>query len=149
MKSLLAKFLGISQLNQRIADLESRIAELEKGGVTELSERIDVIDEQISDFTSGLDEFVREDDIEDKIYDYLSNRDYVQSDDVESQIDDKITDMRDEIKDEITDEIKSEVEELNKDTVIELTQSEFYKYFGTEMFDKSVYASLNRKFKSE
>lgn len=106
MKKMITKLLGLNTLVEELALLKKQNEELK----TKIENLENVVEEiEIPDFDS--DDFVREDDIDSKIEDYLYQNDYATQDWVNGEIED--IDISDKIEDAINDyDIEAKVNEL-------------------------------------
>jgi uncharacterized membrane-anchored protein YjiN (DUF445 family) len=99
MKKLIVKLLGLESLVTAVLTLRKENEELKKS-LAELTEKVDEI--EIPDFDA--DDFVREDDINDRVESYLNDNDYI----TQSYCDD-------EIESKVSDAVESAVEDLDID----------------------------------
>ena len=99
MKKLIVKLLGLESLVTAVLTLRKENEELKKS-LAELTEKVDEM--EIPDIDA--DDFVREDDVNDRIESYLNDNDYVSS----SYVDD-------EIESKVSDAVESAVEDLDID----------------------------------
>ena len=118
MKKLIMKLLGLESLVTELAELKKiqRDIIIAQEGlsakVDEVSEKVDEI--EIPDFDA--DDFVREDDGNDRIESYLNDNDYVSSsyvdDEIESKVSDKVEEAIEEL--DLSDKVKEVVDDMDK-----------------------------------
>ena len=118
MKKLIMKLLGLESLVTELAELKKiqRDIIIAQEGlsakVDEVSEKVDEI--EIPDIDA--DDFVREDDVNDRIESYLNDNDYVSSsyvdDEIESKVSDKVEEAIEEL--DLSDKVKEVVDDMDK-----------------------------------
>ena len=111
MKTLIMKLLGLNTLVDELALLKKQNEELK----TKIENLENVVEEmEIPDFDA--DDFVREDDVNDRIESYLNDNDYVTKDYLEGEIEDKVSDKVEEAIEEIDleDKVKEVVDDMDK-----------------------------------
>ncbi len=111
MKKLIINLLGLNTLVAEVVRLKKENEELKKS-LAELTEKVDEI--EIPEFDA--DDFVREDDINDRVESYLNDNDYcTQSycdDEIESKVSDAVESAVEDI--DLTDKVKEVVDEMDK-----------------------------------
>ena len=118
MKKLIMKLLGLDTLGngfliccQKIEKLQVENAELKKS-LAELTEKVDEM--EIPDFDA--DDFVREDDVNDRIESYLNDNDYASQSYVDDEIESKVSDAVESAVEDIdlTEKVKEVVDDMDK-----------------------------------
>jgi predicted transcriptional regulator len=111
MKKLIMKLLGLNTLVAEVVRLKKENEELKKS-LAELTEKVDEI--EIPDFDA--DDFVREDDVNDRIESYLNDNDYASQSYVDDEIESKVSDAVESAVEDIdlTDKVKEVVDEMDK-----------------------------------
>ena len=111
MKKLIMKLLGLDTLVTTVLTLRKENEELKKS-LAELTEKVDEM--EIPDFDA--DDFVREDDVNDRIESYLNDNDYATQSYVDDEIESKVSDAVESAVEDIdlTDKVKEVVEEMDK-----------------------------------
>jgi uncharacterized membrane-anchored protein YjiN (DUF445 family) len=118
MKTLIMKLLGLNTLVEELALLKkqneefaNRVKHLDDE-VNALEEKVDEI--EIPDFDP--DDFVREDDVNDRVESYLNDNDYVTQsycdDEIESKVSEKVEEAIEEL--DIEDKVKEVVDDMDK-----------------------------------
>ena len=111
MKKLIMKLLGLDTLVTTVLTLRKENEELKKS-LAELTEKVDEM--EIPDFDA--DDFVREDDINDRVESYLNDNDYcTQSycdDEIESKVSDAVESAVEDI--DLTEKVKEVVDDMDK-----------------------------------
>ena len=120
MKKLIMKLLGLEslvteldllrkeneELNNRVKHLDDEVNALE----ARVQEKIDEIE------SPDMDDFVREDDVNDRIESYLNDNDYVTQsycdDEIESKVSDAVESAVEDL--DISDKVKEVVDEMDK-----------------------------------
>jgi hypothetical protein len=130
MKKLIINLLGLNTLVNDIAYLKETLSNVEaeneelKKSLAELTEKVDEM--EIPDFDA--DDFVREDDINDRIESYLNDNDYV----TQSYCDD-------EIESKVSDAVESAVEDIDlDDKVRDVVISEMQKTHPVLMTEDTI-----------
>jgi len=104
MKKLIMKLLGLESLVTAVLTLRKENEELKKS-LAELTEKVDEIEE------FDADDFVREDDINDRVESFLNDNDYITQsycdDEIQSKVDEAIEDA------DIDSKIESAIEDLD------------------------------------
>lgn len=111
MKKLIMKLLGLDTLVTAVLTLRKENEELKKS-LAELTEKVDEM--EIPDFDA--DDFVREDDVNDRIESYLNDNDYVTQtycdDEIESKVSDAVESAVEDI--DISEKVKEVVDDMDK-----------------------------------
>lgn len=118
MKKLIMKLLGLNVLIEATVLLTEKVDALEaenaglKKTLAELTEKVDEM--EIPDFDA--DDFVREDDINDRVESYLNDNDYCTQSYCDDEIESKVSDaVESAIEDlDIEDKVKEVVSEMDK-----------------------------------
>jgi hypothetical protein len=104
MKKLIINLLGLESLVTAVLTLRKENEELKKS-LAELTEKVDEIEE------FDADDFVREDDINDRVESFLNDNDYITQsycdDEIQSKVDEAIEDA------DIDSKIESAIEDLD------------------------------------
>lgn len=106
MKKMVLKLLGLETLVTEVTSLRKENEELKKS-LAELNEKIDEMEEFDSD------QFVSENDINDRIESYMNDNDYVTSSYVEDEIESKVSDKVEEAIEDL--DIDEKVRDLFND----------------------------------
>lgn len=105
------KLLGLDTLVTAVLTLRKENEELKKS-LAELTEKVDEM--EIPDFDA--DDFVREDDVNDRIESYLNDNDYVTQtycdDEIESKVSDAVESAVEDI--DISEKVKEVVDDMDK-----------------------------------
>lgn len=123
MKKLIVKMLGLDTLVSEIAELKKfqrDLATAQEG----LSAKVDEVSEAVEaveDFDA--DDFVREDDVNDRIESYLNDNDYVTQSYCDDEIETKVSDAVDEKVTEAIDDL--DLESKVKEVVAEMDKASF------------------------
>lgn len=141
MKKLIMKLLGleslvtdIAYLKETLDNVEAKNTELEKS-LAELTEKV----EAVEDFDA--DDFVREDDVNDRIEGYLNDNDYVSSSYVDDEIESKVSDAVESAIDDadIDSKIESAIEDLDLDEKVKnIVISEMQKTHPVLMTEETI-----------
>lgn len=116
MKKLIMKLLGLETLVAEVAELKAYQKDLTmaqeglSAKVDEVSEKVDEI--EIPDFDA--DDFVREDDVNDRIESYLNDNDYVTQSYCDDEIESKVSDAIE--NEDIQSKIDEAIEGLDLDS---------------------------------
>lgn len=113
MKKLIMKLLGLDTL---VCSIELSLELLRKEN-EELKTKIENLENEVSELESpDLDEYVREDDVNDRIESYLNDNDYVTQsycdDEIESKVSDAVESAIDDL--DIEDKVKEVVADMDK-----------------------------------
>jgi uncharacterized membrane-anchored protein YjiN (DUF445 family) len=111
MKKLIMKLLGLETLVTAVLTLRKENEELKKS-LAELTEKVDEM--EIPDFDA--DDFVREDDVNDRIESYLNDNDYASQSYVDDEIESKVSDAVESAVEDIdlTEKVKEVVDDMDK-----------------------------------
>jgi hypothetical protein len=111
MKKLIINLLGLNTLVAEVVRLKKENEELKKS-LAELTEKVDEI--EIPEFDT--DDFVREDDINDRVESYLNDNDYASQSYVDDEIESKVSDAVESAVEDIdlTDKVKEVVDDMDK-----------------------------------
>ena len=111
MKKLIMKLLGLDTLVTTVLTLRKENEELKKS-LAELTEKVDEM--EIPDFDA--DDFVREDDVNDRIESYLNDNDYASQSYVDDEIESKVSDAVESAVEDIdlTEKVKEVVDDMDK-----------------------------------
>lgn len=111
MKKLIMKLLGLESLVTTVLTLRKENEELKKS-LAELTEKVDEM--EIPDFDA--DDFVREDDVNDRIESYLNDNDYASQSYVDDEIESKVSDAVESAVEDIdlTEKVKEVVDDMDK-----------------------------------
>ena len=120
MKKLIMKLLGLESLVTELAELKKiqRDIIIAQEG---LSAKVDEVSEKVEEIEIpdiDADDFVREDDVNDRIESYLNDNDYVSSSYVDDEIESKVSDAVESAVEDIdlSDKVKEVVDEMDKDS---------------------------------
>jgi hypothetical protein len=109
MKKLIINLLGLNTLVAEVVRLKKENEELKKS-LAELTEKVDEIE------TPDMDNYISEDDINDRIESYLNDNDYVTQsycdDEIESKVSDAVESAVEDI--DLTEKVKEVVDEMDK-----------------------------------
>ena len=134
MKKLIIKLLGLDvliseheKMKQEMADMCEFTAGLPtQQSIIETVEKVAEMED-----TPDLDDYVREDDINDRIESYLLDNDYVTKDYIDGEIEERVSDVVDEKIEEAIDDLDLESkvkqaikEQVNEDGLRELIRKE-------------------------
>lgn len=113
MKKLIMKLLGLDTL---VCSIELSLELLRKEN-EELKTKIENLENEVSELESpDLDEYVREDDVNDRIESYLNDNDYVTQsycdDEIETKVSDAVESAIDDL--DIEDKVKEVVADMDK-----------------------------------
>ena len=105
------KLLGLDTLVTTVLTLRKENEELKKS-LAELTEKVDEM--EIPDFDA--DDFVREDDVNDRIESYLNDNDYASQSYVDDEIESKVSDAVESAVEDIdlTEKVKEVVDDMDK-----------------------------------
>jgi hypothetical protein len=106
MKKLIVKLLGLESLVTAVLTLRKENEELKKS-LAELTEKVDEIE------TPDMDNYVSEDDINDRIESYLNDNDYITQSYCDDEIESKVSDAIDDA--DIDAKVESAIEDLDID----------------------------------
>ena len=111
MKKLIINLLGLESLVTAVLTLRKENEELKKS-LAELTEKVDEM--EIPDFDA--DDFVREDDVNDRIESYLNDNDYASQSYVDNEIESKVSDAVESAVEDIdlTEKVKEVVDDMDK-----------------------------------
>ena len=111
MKKMIINLLGLNTLVAEVVRLKKENEELKKS-LAELTEKVDEI--EIPEFDT--DDFVREDDINDRVESYLNDNDYATQSYVDDEIESKVSDaVESAVEDlDLTDKVKEVVDDMDK-----------------------------------
>ena len=107
MKKLIVKLLGLESLVTAVLTLRKENEELKKS-LAELTEKV----EAVEDFDA--DDFVREDDVNDRIESYLNDNDYITQSYCDDEIESKVSDAIE--NEDIQSKIDEAIEGLDLDS---------------------------------
>lgn len=116
MKKLIMKLLGLETLVTELAELKKfqrDLATAQEG----LSAKVDEVSEKVDEIESpDMDNYVSEDDINDRIESFMNDNEYVTSSYVDDEIESKVSDKVEEAVEEldIEDKVKEVVDEMDK-----------------------------------
>lgn len=120
MKKLIIKLLGLETLVTVVTSLRKENEEL-KNALKDLNEEVEAMEvrltEKLDEMESpDLDEYVREDDINDRIESYMNDNDYVTQsycdDEIESKVSDKVEEAVEDL--DLEDKVKEVVDDMDK-----------------------------------
>lgn len=110
MKKLIMKLLGLDTL---VCSIELSLELLRKEN-EELKTKIENLENEVSELESpDLDEYVREDDVNDRIESYLNDNDFITQSYCDDEIESKVSDAIDDA--DIDSKIESAIEDLDLD----------------------------------
>jgi hypothetical protein len=109
MKKLIINLLGLNTLVAEVVRLKKENEELKKS-LAELTEKVDEIE------TPDMDNYVSEDDINDRIESYINDNDIVSQSYVDDEIESKVSDAVESAVEDIdlTDKVKEVVDDMDK-----------------------------------
>jgi hypothetical protein len=116
MKKLIMKLLGLETLVNELAELKKfqrDLATAQEG----LSAKVDEVSEKVDEIESpDMDNYVSEDDINDRIESFMNDNEYVTSSYVDDEIESKVSDKVEEAVEEldIEDKVKEVFDEMDK-----------------------------------
>ena len=92
MKKLIMKLLGLDVLAETVADMASYTSQLPAAeDVNKLLERVKELEEKVDNIeVPDMDDYVLSCDLDDSIYSYLNDNDYVTKSEVEDEVSDAI-----------------------------------------------------------
>jgi len=112
MKTLIMKLLGLNTLAEEIAELKKfqrDLATAQEG----LSAKVDEVTEKVDEIDiPDMDDYVAHIDLDDNIYSYLSNNDYVTASDIEDKVEEAVESAVEDI--DLTDKVKEVVNDMDK-----------------------------------
>lgn len=120
MKKLIMKLLGLESLVTELALLKKQNEEF-TNRIKHLDDEVNALEERVQEKideieTPDMDDFVREDDVNDRIESYLNDNDYVTQsycdDEIETKVSDAVESAIDEL--DIEDKVKEVVSEMDK-----------------------------------
>ena len=111
MKKLIMKLLGLDTLVTTVLTLRKENEELKKS-LAELTEKVDEM--EIPDFDA--DDFVREDDINDRIETFINDNDIASQSYVDEEVESKVSDAVESAVEDIdlTEKVKEVVDDMDK-----------------------------------
>ena len=111
MKKLIMKLLGLDTLVTTVLTLRKENEELKKS-LAELTEKVDEL--EIPDFDA--DDFVREDDINDRIETFINDNDIASQSYVDEEVESKVSDAVESAVEDIdlTEKVKEVVDDMDK-----------------------------------
>lgn len=115
MKKLIMKLLGLDTLAETVADMASYTSQLPSAEeINKLLERVKELEEKVDEIeTPDMENYVSEDDINDRIESYLNDNDYVTQSYCDDEIETKVSDAIDDA--DIDSKIESAIEDLGID----------------------------------
>lgn len=123
MKKLIMKLLGLESLVTELAELKKfqrDLATAQEG----LSAKVDEVSEKVDEIeTPDMDNYVSEDDVNDRIESYLNDNDYVTQSYCDDEIETKVSDAVDEKVTEAIDDL--DLESKVKEVVAEMDKASF------------------------
>lgn len=134
MKKLIVKLLGLESLVYELNTLKNEVLVLTDEN-KELTNRIKHLDDEVNALeervqekideieTPDMDDFVREDDVNDRIESYLNDNDYVTQSYCDDEIESKVSDAVDEKVTEAIDDL--DLESKVKEVVDEMDKASF------------------------
>lgn len=144
MKKLLIKWLGLNVLALQVETLEAENANLRK----ELEE----LEEKVSDLEEpDMSDYVREDDINDRIDSYCNDYDIPNKEWIESEIEDKVQEAIDNagIEEQVAEQVKSAFDDLGEgDKLIDRIIEE-YENVQAVRIERAVQKAIKAKAKSK
>lgn len=120
MKNWIMKLLGINTLVSELALLKKQNEEL-NNRIKHLDDEVNALEERVQEKIDEIpefdaDDFVREDDVNDRIESYLNDNDYCSSsyvdDEIESKVSEKVEEAIEEL--DIEEKVKEVVDEMDK-----------------------------------
>ena len=144
MKKLIVKLLGLESLVYELNTLKNEVLVLTDEN-KELTNRIKHLDDEVNALeervqekideieTPDMDDFLREDDVNDRIESYLNDNDYVTQSYCDDEIETKVSDAVDEKMTEAIDDL--DLESKVKEVVDEMDKASFG---DTEEIEKAV-----------
>lgn len=123
MKNMIMKLLGLESLVTELAELKKfqrDLATAQEG----LSAKFDEVSEKVDEIeTPDMDNYVSEDDVNDRIESYLNDNDYVTQSYCDDEIETKVSDAVDEKVTEAIDDL--DLESKVKEVVAEMDKASF------------------------
>lgn len=120
MKKLIMKLLGLESLVEELALLKKQNEEF-TNRIKHLDDEVNALEERVQEKideieTPDMDDFVREDDVNDRIESYLNDNDYVTQSYCDDEIESKVSDaVESAIEDlDIEDKVKEVVDDMDK-----------------------------------
>lgn len=120
MKKLIVKLLGLESLVTELAVLKKQNEEF-ANRIKHLDDEVNALEERVQEKideieSPDMDNYVSEDDINDRIESYMNDNEYVTSsyvdDEIESKVSDKVEEAIEEL--DIEDKVKEVVDEMDK-----------------------------------
>lgn len=108
MKEMIIKWLGLNVLAETVADMASYTSQLPSAEeINKLLERVKELEEKVNDLEEpDLSDYVREDEVEDRIETYCNDNEIPCGDWLSSELQDKVQEAVNEMKEKIKEEIK-------------------------------------------
>jgi predicted nuclease with TOPRIM domain len=127
MKKLIVKLLGLESLVTELALLKKQNEEF-TNRIKHLDDEVNALEERVQEKideieTPDMDDFLREDDVNDRIESYLNDNDYVTQSYCDDEIESKVSDAVDEKVTEAIDDI--DLESKVKEVVDEMDKASF------------------------
>lgn len=139
MKNWIKNWLGINALALTVTTvrkdydkLSTQVDELETTDLSDVESRLDDVEEKQNDIDP--DDFVRSNDLDDQIEQWLSNSEYTDSDRVRDIVQEEAEELSDNLEEKVTEEVEKQVGELTKPSKEEL--KELIKVVLEEMVKK-------------
>jgi hypothetical protein len=139
MKNWIKNWLGINALALTVTTvrkdydkLTTQVDELEATDLSDVESRLDDVESTVGDL--DLDDYVKSEDLDDQIEQWLSNSDYCDSDRVRDICEEKADDLSGNLEEMVTEEVEKQVGELTKPSKEEL--KELIKVVLEEMVKK-------------
>lgn len=137
MKNWIKNWLGINALALTVVTvrkdfdkLSTQVDELEAPDLSDVESRLDDVEEKQNDL--DLDDYVKHEDLDDNIENWLSNSDYCDSDRVREIVQEEVD--SDDLEEKITEAVEEQVKELTQPSKEEL--KELIKVVLEEMVKK-------------
>ena len=137
MKNWIKNWLGINALALTVTTvrkdydkLSTQVDELEATDLSDVESRLDDVEEKCNDL--DLDDYVKHEDLDDNIENWMSNSDYADCDRVRDIIQEEVD--SDDLEEKITDAVQEQVKELTQPSKEEL--KELIKVVLEEMVKK-------------
>ena len=116
MKKLIMKLLGLDTLVAEVAELKAYQKDLTMAQEG-LSAKVDEVSEKVEEIeTPDMDNYVSEDDVNDRIDSYLNDNDYATQSYVDDEIESKVSDAVESAVEDIdlTEKVKEVVDDMDK-----------------------------------